>query len=346
VRLGEAPCLFVTGQHRSLDLRDYRLDGFPRLSVQCPGLPDPALHSAWVAAELAHCLRRVRPNLLLVQGDTSSALGGALAAREAGVAVGHVEAGLRSHDPRQPWPEEENRVRIDRISHLLFAPTEGNAQNLRREGLAGAVAVTGNTGIDALFQSTKRLGRRRRGTRNARRFKLLVTCHRRENWGSGLERVMEAVALLASDGAEIDVLLPPNASVAQHMLRLTRQRANVRLLPDLSHPAMVSAVLDADLILSDSGGLQEEAPTLGIPLLVLREKTERPEAVQSGAATLVGTDVRKIVREARRIRAEPPPAGPPAMLFGDGRASERIARLCLDHLQREASGGFAREPID
>jgi UDP-N-acetylglucosamine 2-epimerase (non-hydrolysing) len=292
-----------------------------------------------VRSALRRSLPQSPPELIIVQGDTSSALGGALAARDLGIRLAHVEAGLRSHDPAQPWPEEENRVAIDRLSDLLLAPTEQNAANLRRESLNGEIVVTGNSGIDALSAIVGPLPLKRRPWWLPRRgMRLLVTCHRRENWGSGLDQLAEALIALAGDGIASDVVLPPNSSVTERMVGLLGGHRLIRLIPPMSHPAMIAAIRTCDLILSDSGGMQEEAPALGIPLLVLREKTERPEALASESAVLVGTDAERIVATVtrlRRHRRELNAMSRPCLPFGDGHASRRIAAHCLALLEEE-----------
>lgn len=276
------------------------------------------------------------PELLVVQGDTSSALGGALAARDTCIRLAHVEAGLRSHDPTQPWPEEENRVAIDRLSDLLFAPTEGNASNLWNEELGGEIFVTGNSGIDALAAIAGPLPvRQRRRWLPRRRLRLLVTCHRRENWNEGLSHLAMALSTLAADGVASEVVLPPNPTVTATMVRLMGGHRLIRLVAPLSHSAMIEAMRRSDLILSDSGGMQEEAPALGVPLLVLRDKTERPEGVASGTMELVGTDSGRIVNAVNRLRHDPAALramSRPAMPFGDGHAAPRIAARCLEFI--------------
>ena len=228
--LGEPPGLLVTGQHPGLELADHRLDGFPATPLACPGQPDPMLHAELVRAALNRLLPLNRPELLVVQGDTSSALGGALAASALGIPLAHVEAGLRTYDPNLPWPEEENRVAIDRLSDLLFAPTGGNAANLRREQLSGRIHITGNSGMDALAELVGPLpaGPRRRWLPR-RQFKLLVTCHRRENWAAGLEGLAMALVALAEQSVMSDVILPPNPGVTERMRRLLGGRRGIAL---------------------------------------------------------------------------------------------------------------------
>jgi UDP-N-acetylglucosamine 2-epimerase (non-hydrolysing) len=310
------------------------------MPLNCPGQPDPMIHADLVRGALKRLLPLDPPDLLIVQGDTSSALGGALAARELGIALAHVEAGLRTHDPTQPWPEEENRVTIDRLSDLLFAPTGANAANLRRDNVHGEVLVTGNSGIDALVALVGPLPvKPKRRWWPQRRFSLLVTCHRRENWGVGLDQLAEALITLAGGHVRSDVLLPPNPSITERLTGLLGGQTGIGLIPPLSHAATIKAMREADLILSDSGGMQEEAPALGVPMLVLRDKTERPEALATGSIELVGTDADRIVaavERLRRNRAELKAMAIPALPFGDGHSAPRIAAHCLAFLDDQA----------
>jgi UDP-N-acetylglucosamine 2-epimerase (non-hydrolysing) len=333
---GEPPGLFVTGQHPGLELADHRLDGFPTIPLGCPGQPDPMLHADLVRSALNRLLPMNRPKLLVVQGDTSSALGGALAARELGIALAHVEAGLRTYDPNFPWPEEENRVAIDKLSDLLFAPTNGNAANLRREQISGRIHITGNSGIDALAGLVGGLSRKPvRRWLPRRQFKLLVTCHRRENWQAGLEGLATALHALAKQRVVAEVILPPNPSVTERMHCLLGGKPGIALIPPLSHPATIAAMRSTDLVLSDSGGMQEEAPALGVPLLILREKTERPEGLATGTMELVGTDPERIVGAVDRLRQDRRllrKMAQPCLPFGDGRSAPRIASICLAYL--------------
>ncbi|HEU0310881.1 MAG TPA: UDP-N-acetylglucosamine 2-epimerase (non-hydrolyzing) [Sphingomicrobium sp.] len=333
---GEPPRLLVTGQHPGLELLDHSLGGFAATPLHCPGQPDPMLHADLVRSALKRLLPMNPPKLLIVQGDTSSALGGATAASELGIPLAHVEAGLRTFDRNLPWPEEENRVAIDRMSNLLFAPTSGNAANLRREQVSGEIHITGNSGVDALAQLIGPLpvGARRRWFPR-RNFNLLVTCHRRENWGAGLDGLAQALLALAGNRVRAEVILPPNSKVTERMNRLLGGKRGIALVPPLSHAATIEAMRAADLVLTDSGGMQEEAPALGVPLLVLREKTERPEALTTGSMELVGTDPERIIaavdglRTNRRLLRE---MARPCLPFGDGRSAPRIALSCIEFL--------------
>ena len=309
---------------------------FERIALHCPGEEDPHAHVAAVSRALQPLLR-APPDLLVVQGDTSSALGAALAGFTAGVPVAHVEAGLRTHDPSLPWPEEEYRTAIDADADLLFAPTELAASNLRAEKVPGEIHVTGNSGIDALIETASRLPSP--SVRESSAHRLLVTCHRRESWHDGLASIAAALVELAGHGVKIEVLLHPNAFVAARMHSLLGNSRVVRLLPACSHEELLCRMRDADLVLSDSGGIQEEAPALGVPLLVLRHKTERPEGIAAGCSRLIGNDRDRIVREVRRLLGHPAALaamGRPAFPFGDGRAGPRIAEAIISWLQQKS----------
>ena len=287
-----------------------------------------------VTAKLLPLLRNP-PGLLVVHGDTSSALGAALAGFTAQVPVAHVEAGLRTGDPQLPWPEEEYRAAIDAGADLLFAPTELAARNLHEEQVCGEIHVTGNTGIDALLGIEARLPAS--SLRETGVPRLLVTCHRRESWHDGLDSVAAALVVLARGGkAWIDFVVHPNAHVAGKMQALLSGVDGIALIAPCSHEQIVGRMRDADLILSDSGGIQEEAPALGTPLLVLRDKTERPEAVATGNARVVGTDAERIVTEVRRLLEDPlalAAMSRRSFPFGDGRAGPRIAAIIEDWLE-------------
>ena len=326
---GVRPGLIFTGQHPALDPTDHGLDPYEAVRLPCPGLANPHLHVKSVTEALLPQLLAEPPDLLVVQGDTSSALGAALAGFCAGVAVAHVEAGLRSHNPAMPWPEEEYRTAIDAQASLLFAPTEGAADNLRAEGVPGAIFVTGNSGIDALLATRASLPAT--VVRDSAVPRLLVTCHRRENWGDGLQAIAAALRDLAADGSmAIDVLLHPNPHVAATMHRLLGARRGIRLLAPCSHAELVERMLGCDLMLSDSGGVQEEAPALGVPLLVLRDATERPEAIATGNMRLIGTRASRIVDEVRGLMSDVVSRARmarPSLPYGDGTAGPRIARI-------------------
>jgi UDP-N-acetylglucosamine 2-epimerase (non-hydrolysing) len=343
---GLAIVLIFTGQHPSLDPAQFGLAGIPFRRHDCRGSADPLDHATTVASALARDMTG-HVELVIVQGDTSSALGGARAAHRAGVAVAHVEAGLRSFDPAMPWPEEDNRVAIDRIATLLFAPTATSAANLRAEAVQGAVYVTGNTGIDALRDAIGPVPVDRQ-PRPATTPSLLVTCHRRENWGAAFAPIALALRQLARRKAiAIDVVLHPNPAVATTMRALLGDCPRIDLLAPMAHSAMLSAMRESTILLSDSGGIQEEAPALGVPLLVLRDKTERPEGIASGNMRLVGTRTDVIVAAVRRLLDDPVAyraMSRPALPFGDGHAAARIAQLTDDFVAQRtlAHGAWLR----
>lgn len=333
---GYAPMLVLTGQHSTLELADFGLGAFACERLDCPGEEDPHRHVRAVTAALLPRLAHA-PDLLVVQGDTSSALGAALAGFTAAVPVAHVEAGLRSHDPELPWPEEEYRVAIDSRAELLFAPTETSAENLRSEAVAGEIHVTGNTSIDAVLALESTLPPRQ--LRTSDRPLLLVTAHRRESWCEGLFSIAIALRELASD-ADIDFVLHPNPNVAATMRELLGETWGVRLIEPCTHRDLVQRMRAADLVLSDSGGIQEEAPALGVPLLVLRDKTERPEGIAAGCARMAGTSAERIVSEARRLLGDPNAIAAmrrPSFPYGDGHGAERIATIVGDWLERRQS---------
>ena len=262
----------------------------------------------------------------------------------AGVPIAHVEAGLRSHDRANPWPEEDFRIAIDRQAELLFAPTLLNAANLRREGVRGQITVTGNTGLDALLE---RLPLLQPAKKAEGRFRLLVTCHRRESWGEGLEAIAACLRQIADrPDVVITMVLHSNPAVAARMRALLGGSDDILLQEPCTHAQMLRLMSRSDLILSDSGGIQEEAPSLGIPLLVLRDRTERPEPIMSGNSLLVGRDPERILTCVDRLlgdRAALAGMSRVAWPFGRGTASDRIAATIEKWLAANVQS--AAEPI-
>jgi UDP-N-acetylglucosamine 2-epimerase (non-hydrolysing) len=244
-----------------------------------------------------------------------------------------VEAGLRTHS-RLPWPEEQFRTAIDAGATLLFAPTRLAAANLRAEKVSGQIHITGNTAVDATREAMRHLPPP--CLRDGGDFRILVTCHRRESWNGGLQSIAQALMEISSIGSvRIDVVVHPNPVVRGRMENLLNRVPRIQLLDPCDHVTLLSRLRDADLVLSDSGGIQEETPTLGVPLLILRDKTERPEGVMAGVSRLIGTAPDRIVAEVSRLIENP--AERAAMSrqcapFGDGRAAERIARIIGDWL--------------
>ena len=331
------PLLIFTGQHSALDPVDHALGGYAQVRLHCAGLADPHAHVGVASKALVPVFIETAPDLVVVQGDTSSALGGALAARIVGAALGHVEAGLRSHDLRRPWPEEEFRIAIDRESDLLFAPTVLSAANLRREEIKGEVHVTGNSGVDAVLAIRRRIGSVARHERPT----LFVTCHRRESWGEGLDGIAAALRRIAATGiVHVEVILHPNEAVAGQIRDRLFGVEGICLRQPMTHQETIAAMLACHLVLSDSGGMQEEAATLAIPMLVLRDKTERPEGIADGSLELVGTDPDRIVAEVSRL-LKPGRLATPSLAFGDGRAGERIAAIFDIFLSSNGAGLFS-----
>lgn len=322
--------LCTTAQHREMLDQAQELLGLRSdldLDLMRPDQTPNELAARTLAALDAVLVDR-RPDWLLVQGDTTTAMAGAVAAFHRRVRVGHVEAGLRTGDLRQPFPEEANRRIVDLLADELFAPTERAGRLLLAEGVPEEhVHVTGNTGIDALQSIAARL------PAPSPRDEVLVTVHRRESFGPPLEEVLAALRELAGEFSGTRWVLPvhPNPQVQEPVRRLLAGLPNVELHPPFDYRELVQRLRAARLVLTDSGGIQEEAPTFGKPVLVLRETTERPEGVEAGVARLVGTDRRRIVAEARRLLTDESAYRRMARQinpYGDGRAAERIvARL-------------------
>lgn len=276
--------------------------------------------------------------MVIVQGDTESAFLGALAGFYNHVPVAHVEAGLRTYNLNRPFPEEGLRQMLSRITTLHFAPTAGAQRTLLAEGISQkSIHVTGNTVIDAQQWVCASKGVKRRCSGHGH---LLVTVHRRESWGSDIAEICHAIAEIAQARPEMDVLFPVhlNPVIQAPVHHILGGLPNVKLTPPLDYLDMQQALVDAWLVLTDSGGLQEEAPTFGVPLLVLRDETERPEAVAAGCAAVVGTQRRAIVAAVTRLTIDElafrrmQQAGNP---FGDGSASRQIVAQLADELQVE-----------
>ncbi|HEX8191408.1 MAG TPA: UDP-N-acetylglucosamine 2-epimerase (non-hydrolyzing) [Allosphingosinicella sp.] len=326
--------LCVTGQHR--EMLDPVLDLFElvpdvRLDLMRDGQSLTGLAGRCFSA-IDAVLAEARPDRVLVHGDTTTAMAAALAAAHRQVPVGHVEAGLRSGDLDRPFPEEMNRRAIDTVSDLLFAPTAGAKRNLIDEGHGGRIAVTGNTGVDALHIAlATSAAQEARPTMEGTRKLILVTGHRRESFGDGLSAICEALRELARRG-DVEIVWPVhlNPKVKRPVEQALTGSPHVRLLPPLDYLPLLRLMQRSDLILTDSGGIQEEAPSLGKPVLVMRDVTERPEAIAAGQARLVGTNKDRIVAEASALLDDGATlfrggANP----FGDGKASGRIVAALL-----------------
>lgn len=332
----------VTAQHRGLLDQVLAIAGVVPdvdLDVMTPGQSLDEL-TARLLTGLGRVFDAEKPDRVLVQGDTATAMVGALAAYYRKIPVGHVEAGLRSGDIYQPWPEEVNRRIVAPIADQHFAPTGTAAEALRRENVDPAmIHVTGNTVIDALHATRGRIaadpslaaGLDAIGARLAGKRLILVTTHRRENFGDGMAGIADAIARISAR-PDTAVLFPmhPNPNVVSVMDRLLGDRPNICRIDPLDYPHFIRALGMAEIVLSDSGGVQEEAPALGKPVLVMRETTERPEGVAAGTAKLVGTDPDRIVSEISTLLDVPQAYSAMARAhnpFGDGHAAERIAGI-------------------
>lgn len=337
-RLKTLVCL--TAQHRQmldqvLEIFDITAD--IDLDLMKPGQQLTGL-TAQVLTSLDEVLKLHKPDCVLVHGDTTTAMAASMAAFYLHIPVGHVEAGLRTYDMHHPWPEEMNRRVIDVMASIFYAPTEVSRTNLLAENVPdGCIYVTGNTVIDALFMTVKRFHKDARLAQQlASKFPyldpgkqlILVTGHRRENHGDGLIGVCNALAQLAQrDDVQVVYPVHLNPNVRDVVMLSLHDKENVYLIEPLDYLHFVYLMSHSYMILTDSGGIQEEAPSLGKPVLVLRDVTERPEAVAAGTVKLVGTDTQKIVAEATRLlddfdyyreyslRSNP---------YGDGTASEKI----------------------
>lgn len=336
----------VTAQHR--EMLDQVLDLFdihPDIDLDLMR-PDQSLAqmSAAVFTHLDPVLTRIQPDWVLVQGDTTTVMAAALLGYYHQVRVGHVEAGLRTGDKWQPFPEEINRRVAGVVADLHFAPTERSRQNLLREGVPeSTVLVTGNPVIDALQQIAARPPTPEvehllhdLGLEDERKRLVLITAHRRENFGQPLEDICAALRQLAQTyGDAVRFVYPVhlNPNVQEQVYRNLSAVSNITLLPPLDYLPLVHLMKRAALLLTDSGGLQEEAPGLGLPVLVMRRLTERPEGVEAGTVRLVGTDTETIVAEARRLLDDPQAHAAMAHAinpYGDGRAAGRIVQALLD----------------
>jgi UDP-N-acetylglucosamine 2-epimerase (non-hydrolysing) len=334
----DVDCLVVsTGQHRELldpMLALFRIQPDVELDAMQPNQRLAELTSELVR-RLAKTFRDEQPDWVLVQGDTTTTFCGALAAFYEGVPVGHVEAGLRTHDLRSPFPEEANRTLTGTLASLHFCPTRRNAANLLRQGVAEAgVRVTGNTGIDALLWAAGRAKALPCMLPQTRPRRILLTLHRRESHGDPIRRLCHAVTALAARG-DTEIVFPVHANPAVRDV-VVAQLSNVpgvRLCEPLDYLTLVQVLTTSDLVLTDSGGLQEEAPALGKPVLVLRETTERGEAVDAGVAQLVGTDPTAVLAAATRLLDDPDAYAAMAHAenpFGDGTASFAVVDALLE----------------
>jgi UDP-N-acetylglucosamine 2-epimerase (non-hydrolysing) len=326
----------VTAQHRQM--LDQVLNAFAitpdfDLNMMTAGQTLTGL-TARLLSGLEEVFQQVKPALAVVQGDTTTTLSGALAAFYARVPVAHVEAGLRTFDLQAPFPEEMNRVLTGRLAALHFAATQWAADNLEREGVASdSIQVTGNTGIDAVVTMRDAIERGRPTGLSVpldpTKKLIVVTAHRRESFGDGFVRICEALAEL-DQRPDVQIVWPvhPNPNVQRVVDSVLRDKTRITLVEPQDYLPFIDLMRRAYLLITDSGGVQEEGPSLGKPILVLRGKTERPEAVEAGTVKLVGTDRNRIVMEANRLLDDSAEYERMARLhnpYGDGQACGRIA---------------------
>lgn len=331
----------VTAQHRqmldqTLDLFDIRPDIDLDLMTENQTL---ALLTTTAITALTDTICRVRPHIVLVQGDTTTAMVAAMVAFYERVNVGHVEAGMRTCDRYNPFPEEINRRLISVLTTYHFAPTQTAANALRAEGIdPAAIFVTGSTAIDTLKQTIAQPYSLDMSVPSDNRRLILVTAHRRESHGSGLESICWALRDLAERNGDVEIVYPVhlNPNVQETVRRILSGAERIHLVAPLSYRPFVHLMNRAYLVLTDSGGVQEEAPALGKPVLVMRHETEWPEAVQAGIAKLVGTDRATIVTETERLlhdKAEYQRMARVTSPYGDGHAAERIVQVLLERCE-------------
>jgi UDP-N-acetylglucosamine 2-epimerase (non-hydrolysing) len=353
----------ITGQHRTMlhqVLERFDIEADHDLDIMLPNQTLNGL-SARLFAAIDAMLEQTRPDRILVHGDTTTAMVAAVAAFHRRIPVAHVEAGLRTQDMGQPWPEEMNRRIVDVVSDLLFAPTAASKDNLLAERLAGRIIVTGNTVIDALHLALARIGSddRLRAQLDAHlpslskgKKLLLVTGHRRENFGTGFDNICAALSAL-SERPDIEIVYPVhlNPNVRAPVQARLAHCANVHLIEPLDYFQFVRLMQQAHVILTDSGGVQEEAPALGKPVLVMRDVTERPEAIAAGTVKLVGTDAARIIASVDALYDDDAlwrSYGLQHNPYGDGHAAARIVAALtgrrVDEFVAQDSPQYASAP--
>ncbi len=284
-------------------------------------------------------LKKERPSMVLVQGDTTTTFTGALAAFYQKIRIGHIEAGLRTHNKYYPFPEEINRHITSVLTDFHFAPTRQSYENLLSEGVKSEdIFISGNTVIDALFLMVKEnYIFRETSLKDKKIFKkkiILVTMHRRENWGEPLKKTCRAINKIIDKHSDVSVIFPlhKNPEIRSNVKKILQNRKNILLLDTLDYDDMINLMSKSYIILTDSGGIQEEAPSLGKPVLVLRDETERPEAVEAGVVKLIGTDEERIFSEIDLVlnsREKYMEMSKSINPYGDGKASERIVKKIL-----------------
>ena len=334
-----------TGQHQHLVKPVMDLFGLtPDQDLALMAPRQSLTHITSMALEgLQEDFLRHPPHLVIVQGDTTTAFAAALAAFYQRIPLAHVEAGLRTDDLWNPYPEEANRRLISQLARIHFAPTPRACHNLKATGALGTMALTGNTVIDALLAVVRKQptcpvpGLVWDGQQV-----ILATVHRRENWGEPLQEIGRGLRQVLDHHPGTTLLLPlhPNPTVREPLGQILADHPRAFLVEPLDYKALVAAMAGCTLVLTDSGGLQEEAPTLGKPVLVLRETTERPEAVEAGTARLIGTSASAILREVSRLLTDPGAYNAMTRAvnpFGDGHASQRIVAACREFFRQQGT---------
>jgi UDP-N-acetylglucosamine 2-epimerase (non-hydrolysing) len=334
----------ATGQHRQMAdqmLKVFNIKPDFDLDLMRPNqtLPEFLQNSI---RELNKVMAEVKPQMVVVQGDTITATAAALSAYYARVPVAHIEAGLRSHDRNNPFPEEANRLLIGQISELLFVPTKASCRNLERESFPRSrIFITGNTVIDTLKYSLKRIEKKIDCCNIPKGKKiLLVTLHRRESFGVVFEGILKALKETVENNKKIFMIYPvhpnPNVQVPAHAIL---KHPRIRLIEPLPYLQFLSLMSKSDLIVTDSGGVQEEAPALNKPVLVLRNKTERSEAILAGYARLIGTRYDRVIKELRTYTGRICTSAPSGInIYGDGKAAERIVAILLNYFYPDTHG--------
>ncbi len=332
--------LILTGQHKEMLsnlLEVFEMKENKNLNIHIKG---QTLHH--ITSKIINGLKKEffenKPNLILVQGDTTTAFAGALTAFYDQIPIGHVEAGLRTNNLKDPFPEEANRRMISQISSLHFAPTLKAKNNLITNGISNQIYITGNTVIDSLLMLSPKVKTPYLDKINWKKQKvILVTAHRRENWGENIINISKAIRTLLERNSDLSFIIPmhKNKVVRKPFQDLLSNNRRVLLVEPLSYDQLVSVMKNAYLILTDSGGIQEEAPSLGKPVLILRKTTEREEAIDSGTAKLTGTNENNIVEEVMNLVSNEKIYQKMARKinpFGDGNASKRIINICTNFL--------------
>lgn len=339
--------LVLTGQHEMLadDMAQcFGLEIDTHLHEMCANDDLPHL-MARLLTDLSAVIARIRPQIVLVHGDTATTLAGALAAFYRHIPIAHVEAGLRTHDLEHPFPEEANRCLVARLANINFAPTEAARDALIEEGIpSSSIVMTGNTIVDAVTMALRAIeaGAPVKLPELTRKHAILVTMHRRENWGEDLDHMCSALRRLIKNRNDIDIVLPvhPAPMVHDRIIAELSDYPHLHLLPPLDYFSMIALLRRVRVVLTDSGGLQEECLALHVPVLVMRTVTERREAVNAGGAALVGTATERILAATRAlldndgIHLRMSDTQNP---FGDGRAGERIAETVVNFLSRQAT---------